>query len=396
MTAVSAGVSIDHTGYPNIFDAILSHAPLDFFRNLRGTSRAMYVRANAALYSHVCIHVTDRFPPGLPRVTFRLPYSGALIPGLTWDMERERTLARLAEHTRIVDDTGRAAILWEYSRDPAVFEQIGGLALLAALAPSVLRAPALDRWGNPYEGWALAVRVATRPRLPLPGGDGTFPVDLNVNNPLHRVIADTRANFDLPGTQVLLPAATSIVFTTIASDHDPLVPIYTLARRTERAIFNATFAKSATPFASSVEIVAPSPPRLAHVVVLIATPPADNTWTWAARGPGKAGVLQTVKEAATEYASTLRTVTLVGVDRIDPTYYNTDGVAACYTWEARKDALSTLLKPESATEPHPTWRLLTFAEWREEVGDEMYALSTVAPWVPWPEVLPHTRYSTEL
>ncbi|WOO85415.1 uncharacterized protein LOC62_07G008914 [Vanrija pseudolonga] len=391
----SPGVMLDHLSYPHIFDVILAHAPLDFFRNLRVTSRAMYARASPVLYSHICIEVTQDL-----RVTFRSPYSGDAIPGLSWAAERrERTLSRIARHTRIVDDWGSANNMWDRPK-PVVLEEIGALALLAALKNArIVRAPAVDVNGRTYTGWAEAVRAITRNRLGTPAPtDGTFPHDLDERNPLHRVIANTRADENLPGVRVLLPATTTIVFTTISEDNNPLFPVYAFPPNTERAIVNVAFTDTAAAPVHTSEPPAVLPRRLAHLVGLIATPPADHTWTWAGRRSYEVGVLQSIKDTlrAHVHGSRVHSITLVGVERIDPVYYNATGVDAASRWEDRKQALGRLLRFQtyamtpSAARPHLTWRLLTFAEWRAEVGDEMYALSTVAPWDPWPEVLPHT------
>lgn len=347
------------------------------------------------LSRHVCYEPHFATPV---RVAFRTPYSGARIPGLSWDLgKRARTLARLSRHTRIVDDLGNANNLWDRPT-PVFLEEIGALALLAALRPRILRAPAVDCNGRTCTGWAEAVRTVTRNRLgvPAPTGD-TFPRDLDENNPLHWVIANTRADRNMPGERVLLPATTTILFTTISEDNNPLFPAYALAPSTERAIVNVRFTDTAAAPFGAQEPRFDFPRRLTHLVVLIATPPADYTWTWGGRRPHQVGVLQTLKDVTRPnmYGSRLHTVTLVGVERIDPVYYNAVDVDASSTWEARKEELGRLLT-ELPVSPWlapttPMWRLTTFDEWRAEVGEELYALATVAPWDKWPDGLLHGR-----
>lgn len=397
---------IDHAFLGHIFDAILSDAPLEFFRNLRGTSKAMYARANAVLYRHVCISVKeDDNNPGRPLVLFREPYRGKVLPGLRWDVDREQTLDLLRAHTRVVDDRGSAANLWNYSPSPARLEAFGALSLLYALRPDVLRAAGVYKSGHPYPGWAQAVNNVTDRRYDRPGDDtvlsgdvDSFPSDLDPNNEMHHAIAATRTLKDdeddnSPTSPPLLPGVTSIIFTTVSADGDPLVPDDALPPSTTRVIVNVSFSEVAGTFSFDREFH-DFPPGLQEVVIVIGRPPTDFTWTWVGSGPGQVGVLQDV--VANLAGSNLR-ITLVGVERMDPAFYGVGRLdLSTSSWDDRRHALMQQLSRREGqifADPPATWRLLTFADWREEVGDELYVLATVAPWDKWPERLPHTTVS---
>ncbi|WOO85413.1 uncharacterized protein LOC62_07G008912 [Vanrija pseudolonga] len=438
--------TIDHAALPHIFDNILSHAALDVFIALRATSREMCARANSALYHHVCVSVSRGHNAAgreVPHVSFRAPYSGRPLPGLTWDARgRDRTLALLAKHTRVLDDRGSAINLSGYCHHPEIFEKDGGLALLASLYPDVVRASVLDRLQRPYAGWYRAVRKATcrRSGEGEPANDGNddddngFPDDLDPQNPLHRRIAATRALLNgetartalLAGHRPLLPAATFITFTSLCADEDQLVPVHGYLPSTTRVISNVTFEVDPTGVAVRYDVTASPPSWVTDVIVVFSNAPTGNSWTWTS---GALGVLHTVIESMGGQAGRAHTVTLVGLEDMDPVYYHCDGSLST-PWAERKASLVSSLRaavidrfnspqgppvmpptvmlmgpgnmpvpnPPAPPEPPepwrpPTWRLLTFAEWRADVGDELYALATVAPWDPWPDILPHSNAS---
>lgn len=438
-------MTIDHASVPHVFDNILSHAALEVFIALRATSREMCERANAVLYTHVCVSVSRGHNDAgreVPNVSFRAPYSGRPLPGLTWEPRgRERTLALLAKHTRVLDDRGSAINLSSYCHHPEIFEKDGGLALLAALCPDVVRASLLTRFRSPYAGWYHAIQKATRQRSSEAepddddGRDETFPADLDPANHLHRRIAATRPLMQSDtlhtaapaGVRPLLPAATFITFTSLCADEDQLVPVWGYLPSTTRVVSNVTFEVDPTGVAVRYGVTISPPSSVTEVVVVFANAPTGNSWTWTS---GALGVLHTIVESMGSQAACVRTVTLVGLEDMDPVYYHCDGSLAT-PWGKRKADLVSSLRaavldrfdsPQAPTftpamamatgPPHapglinptltpdppepwrpPTWRLLTFAEWRADVGDELYALATVAPWDPWPEILPHSNAS---
>ncbi|WOO85414.1 uncharacterized protein LOC62_07G008913 [Vanrija pseudolonga] len=440
--ATYTGPVIDHAFLWHVFDNILSHASLDFFRNLRGTSKEMYHRANAVLYKHVCISVVpDNNNPGLPLVLFRQPYRGRVLPGLRWDIDRDQTLARLREHCRIVDDGDSAGGLWHLS-SPARLETIGALSLLYALRPQVVRAAGLDKDGRPYPGWAQAVRNVTRHRArPTEDGDNGVS-DLDPNNEMHQAIAATRAvKFGhVPTSLPLLPDITSIVFTTVTADEDPVVPMYAAPPTTTRLIANVSFSPTAGTFSHDIEYTR-FPRGLTEVIILVQVPPTDLTWMWVGGYPGHLGVLQSIATRVAYHLRPEHSITLVGVEQMEPAFYGIGKLNLSAPWGARRHALMQRIgammhriaayspswwgggqpmqqaQAQAQAQPAvaaqvslnqqqlpvdnaatvnrnpPTWRLLTFAEWRAEVGDELFALATVAPWDEWAEHLPHTTVS---
>lgn len=455
----------DRLAFPHIFDQILHHCPLSFFRNLRMTSWEMFHRANSVLYAHVrvtAVESHDRYGRPTPSIFLLSAHDRTRIPGLKWDPNDPRphalTLLRLQAYTRVVDDRGKAYLL-------AYADTLEACSLLAALSRvQVVRAPSLDANNGPSDSWAAAIN---------PPSMGSS----RLTKYLQRVAVARRllngAEWSGEGTLPLLGIKTSMTLTKLVGVKHPIIHTHGHLPTVTTAIINVVF--SDTAISTAVVGADPSqlPPALANVVVLVDIPPKGGFWRWAGKKPNQyLGVLHTIIDVVSSAYSRIRTVTLVGIEDVDPEDYGLPKLGLHSPWDQRKATLETALDdavhasrrnsivppsdgvagipappppeaevaisqtiqrhalerlrlygveqpnaawpaqfhprvepigPRYADEPSsgeatplsswqsPKWRLLTFDEWRREVGDETYALATVAPWHKWPYVLPHTK-----
>lgn len=95
---------LDHKYYPHIVDHILAYASDSALLAFRATSKAFHAKADSALFRHVAVDHWDR----QYRPTLVAPGGGSRLP-IRWqdenatEDERARWLARLRQHTEVVD-----------------------------------------------------------------------------------------------------------------------------------------------------------------------------------------------------------------------------------------------------------------------------------------------------
>ncbi|WOO85426.1 uncharacterized protein LOC62_07G008925 [Vanrija pseudolonga] len=103
-------VTIDHANFRHIFDNIVSHMPWDALLSLRRTSKAMKQLVDPITCRHIILDLTSR-----STLDVRNPYTHGRIPCLEfapYDRRTQaRTLALVAQHTKIIDYWGHDAFL---------------------------------------------------------------------------------------------------------------------------------------------------------------------------------------------------------------------------------------------------------------------------------------------
>ncbi|KAL1405617.1 hypothetical protein Q8F55_009256 [Vanrija albida] len=422
---------IDHLSFPHIFNRILDNAPLAFFHGLRATNWEMYHRANAVLYEHVCVSATGDVPA---KISISSPYDKRRIPGLKWDPKdptaHALTLLRLQAYTRTLDDLGRT-FTFSYATTHEICTLLGALGRVQSVrAPSMLFKP------RPYLSFAQTVN-------PPPGQPSQWEYNPNFYDraALTRTMVGEHL-WDGKGSLPLLPATTSFTWKQLYAN-TPIIHPHGHLPSVTTVVIGVVF--------SDVR------ESITNVVIVFHVQPKDASWTDEGPGPSQhLGVLHTIMWQVQSMSSCIRSVTLVGLEEMDPVYYRLDPLTLSTPWGERKEALLAALeaaKPLHETdssglatgqpytqelygaagksvqkealttlrlshqaansawpaqrhpfiEPVPGegrgkrqlpastlstrlagWRLLTFAEWRREVGDEAYALAMVPPWRRWP------------
>lgn len=323
---------LDHERFPHVFDRILDFVPPKFFRTLRRTSWAMYHRANAVLYAHVSIAVASGF--GLNEFGYTVylstPYRsgrGRRLPGLNWDPSKPGlhalTLLRLQAYTRVVDDYSSVETL-----ESAEAEET--CSLLAALERvRIVRASPLDGFDDDFNpSWTATVCPAWY------DDDGAFSKRVSVTRTL---LGDT--TWDVTGPLPLLPASTSIAFKWVQSKDDPIIHTHGHLPTVTTGIFNVGFLRVPKHVWVIEQPGASLPPSLTDVVVVFSDLPHDHSWRDAGNGPNRfLGVLHTVVSEVSKQTSYARTVTMVGLEDMDPLDYGIT-VGPNATWDERKAEL---------------------------------------------------------
>jgi hypothetical protein len=186
MTSISAP-PLDHNYYPHLVDAILSYASREALLSFRATSKAFHAKADRELFRHVAIDHWDRqYRPSL------VTPCGARLP-MRWQdeeaipAERSRWLARLREHTAVVDYC-RSFNAYVYDPELADFMTLApaGDPLSASPSPSPLSMVRRVHADSVMETFMPVLRARTAvdfvaltklqvDGVPVPGNTSLFP-----------------------------------------------------------------------------------------------------------------------------------------------------------------------------------------------------------------------------
>ncbi|KAL1405620.1 hypothetical protein Q8F55_009259 [Vanrija albida] len=376
----TASAPLDHTAYPHILDLVIAHAPPDVLPTLRLVSRYCLEAASCRLYAHVAMAVRSGSPRGAIELTD--PVRRVRLPGLRWRSWADRHYPARAEPCFSPDAEPTADMLVARAEHASCIARLQRYTRTVDNFNSYAGSLSDNEWGD----LAAAVRADTVVRtakfLGIP--------NVTSEAALHISFGDMTTGYPRRPRD-------SSVYTWWDSPATAFVNHWS----SERVVVNLRYA-SRDPHLRWRGMSVPRITRLGELVLLFT--PYTRLLDTFSPAPGEQpegrrvlGMLHCLVGAMACSLPARETAwTLVGLEGVDTRALELEVGNHC-DWETRRNAIRQAIE-DAITERDwtrtgfeggwdrlqgevrvPQLRLLTLAEWRGEVGAEVFALATEAP-----------------